>query len=148
MTLHAAVGDPRIANALRLLEDQGDVLGMVTEHEILAAIARLNEAWNVVDLDAAMDAMTDDCIFENTSPAPDGQRLEGKAAVRALWSEIFATPGMRFETEEIVVAGDRVTTRWRYCWTKDDGSEGHIRGIDLYKVRDGKVAEKLSYVKG
>jgi hypothetical protein len=55
---------------------------------------------------------------------------------------------MRFDTEEAVVAGDRVTTRWRYHWTNDDGSEGHIRGIDLFKIRDGKVAEKLSYVKG
>ena len=121
---------------------------MSAEHEALAAINRLNAAWAAIDLDAAMDVMTDDCIFENTSPAPDGQRLKGKVAVRALWSEIFATPGMRFDTEEVVVAGDRVAARWRYRWTNEDGSEGHIRGIDLFKVRDGKVAEKLSYVKG
>ncbi|MBS1243923.1 MAG: hypothetical protein H6R41_460, partial [Deltaproteobacteria bacterium] len=24
----------------------------------------------------------------------------------------------------------------------------HIRGVDVFRVRDGKVAEKLSYVKG
>ena len=33
--------------------------------------------------------------------------------------------------------------RWRYEW---DG--GHVRGVDVFRVRDGKVAEKLSYVKG
>jgi hypothetical protein len=33
--------------------------------------------------------------------------------------------------------------RWRFDW-----GSGHVRGIDLFKVRDGKVAEKLSYVKG
>ena len=33
--------------------------------------------------------------------------------------------------------------RWRFDW-----GVGHSRGIDLFKVRDGKVAEKLSYVKG
>ena len=40
-------------------------------------------------------------------------------------------------------AADRVVQLWRYSW---DG--GHIRGVDVFKVRDGKVAEKLSYVKG
>jgi hypothetical protein len=43
----------------------------------------------------------------------------------------------------MVVAGDRAAVRWRFDW-----GDGHIRGIDLFKVRDGKVAEKLSYVKG
>jgi hypothetical protein len=32
---------------------------------------------------------------------------------------------------------------WRYDW---DG--GHVRGIDVFTVRDGLVAEKLAYVKG
>ncbi len=33
---------------------------------------------------------------------------------------------------------------------QDDHSdgEGHVRGVDVFRVRDGKVAEKLSYVKG
>jgi hypothetical protein len=43
----------------------------------------------------------------------------------------------------MVVAGDRAAVRWRFDW-----GSGHVRGIDLLKVRDGKVAEKLSYVKG
>jgi hypothetical protein len=43
----------------------------------------------------------------------------------------------------MVVAGDRATVLWRFDW-----GGGHVRGIDLFKVRDGKVAEKLSYVKG
>ena len=43
----------------------------------------------------------------------------------------------------MVVASDRATVRWRFDW-----GDGHIRGIDLFKVRDGKVAEKFSYVKG
>ncbi|MHB8589211.1 MAG: nuclear transport factor 2 family protein [Candidatus Dormibacteraceae bacterium] len=48
-----------------------------------------------------------------------------------------------FETEAMVVAGDRAAVRWRFDW-----GDGHIRGIDLFKVRNGSVAEKLSYVKG
>lgn len=30
----------------------------------------------------------------------------------------------------------------------DRESDGYVRGVDVYRVRAGKVAEKLSYVKG
>lgn len=36
--------------------------------------------------------------------------------------------------------------RWRYRWSREAGQ--HVRGVDVYRIREGKVAEKLSYVKG
>ncbi len=107
-------------------------------------IDRFNEAFNRHDVDAVMALMTADVRFENTSPAPDGACHIGQAAVRAYWEQFFASAtAARFDAEEIVVADDRATVRWRYDW-----GTGHVRGIDLFKVRDGKVSEKLSYVKG
>jgi hypothetical protein len=38
--------------------------------------------------------------------------------------------------------------QWRYIWTNDDGSTSSLRGVDVLRVRDGKVAEKFAYVKG
>ncbi len=49
----------------------------------------------------------------------------------------------RFDTEDTFGAGDRVVQLWRYTW-----EGGHVRGVDVFRVRDAKVAEKLSYVKG
>ena len=107
-------------------------------------VEAFNDAFGRHDVEGVMALMTDDCIFENTLPPPDGERHVGQAAVRAFWARFFKdTPQARFEAEEIVVAGDRAVVRWRFDW-----GDGHIRGIDLFKVRDGKVAEKLSYVKG
>jgi ketosteroid isomerase-like protein len=109
-----------------------------------ATIEAFNEATNRHDVDAMMVLMTDDCIFENTLPTPDGERHVGQRAVRKFWEKFFReSPNASFATEEMVVAGDRAAVRWRFDW-----GDGHIRGIDLFKVRDGKVAEKLSYVKG
>jgi ketosteroid isomerase-like protein len=52
------------------------------------------------DVDAIMAVMTDDCVFENSAPAPDGERAEGQAAVRAVWERLFhATPTGKFESE-------------------------------------------------
>lgn len=113
-----------------------------------AAVERFNEAFNRHDVDAVMAAMTEDCVFENTPP-PDGERHEGQAAVRACWEALFAaSPHAHFAWEEIFTAGDRAFVRWRYDWIDADGRPGHVRGVDLFRVRDGKIAEKLSYVKG
>jgi ketosteroid isomerase-like protein len=112
------------------------------------AVDRFNGAFNRHDVDAVMACMTDDCVFENTRPAPDGTRIVGTEAMRRHWTEFFArSPQARFETEEVFVAGDRCAVRWTYHWVRD-GQAGHVRGVDLFRVRDGKVGEKLSYVKG
>jgi ketosteroid isomerase-like protein len=100
-------------------------------------------------VDGVMAAMTEDCVFENTWPPPDGERHVGRAAVRAAWARFFReTPSARFETEELFAAGSRCVARWTFHWRNPDGSPGHVRGVDVFHVRDGKVAAKLSYVKG
>ncbi len=110
----------------------------------LAAIERFNAAFNRHDVDGVMAAMTEDCLFENTGPAPDGERYQGAAAVRDFWARFFqSNPAAKFVAEEQFGAGDRCVVRWRYEWGR-----GHVRGIDVFRVRDGRVAEKLCYVKG
>lgn len=112
--------------------------------DALAAVLAFTAAWDAHDLDATLALMTDDCRFESTGPPPDGTVHVGHDAVRAAWQGIFDDPASRFEQEEVLVAGDDVVvSRWTYHW-----ADGHIRGMDLFRVRDGKVAAKLSYVKG
>jgi ketosteroid isomerase-like protein len=108
-----------------------------------AIVERFNAAWDAHDLDAALEMITDDCVFDSTSPPPDGERFTGKAAIRAAWKPIFEDTASHFTAEESFTAGSRVVVRWRYDW-----AGGHVRGVDLFTVRDGKVAEKLAYVKG
>jgi ketosteroid isomerase-like protein len=114
----------------------------------IAAVERFNEAFDDHDVDAVMRAMTDDCVFESTSP-PSGERYEGQAAVRAFWEEFFgSTPTAHFDAEDVIAAGDRCVVPWRFTWANDDGSTGLVRGVDVIRVRDGRVAEKFAYVKG
>ncbi len=112
--------------------------------ETLAAIARFNTAFGAHDVDGVMAAMTEDCLFDNTGPAPDGERYEGAVAVRGFWEKFFhENPNAKFVAEEQFAAGDRCVVRWRYEW-----GSGHVRGVDIFRVREGLVAEKLCYVKG
>src|SRR5512138_3771290 len=111
-------------------------------------IERFNDACNRHDADALGTLLTDDTVFENTSPPPDGHRIEGKTAVVEFWRAWFArNPDARFETEETILAGDRAVVRWVYRKVQN-GQPWHLRGVDVFAVRDGKVAAKLAYVKG
>jgi ketosteroid isomerase-like protein len=115
----------------------------------LALIERFNEVFNTHDVNAIMALFTDDCVFENTQPAPDGKRYVGQAEVRGYWERLFSqSPKAHFTTEDIFAAGDRCAVRWRYDWVDDKGKPGHVRGVDVFRVHNGKVAEKCSYVKG
>jgi hypothetical protein len=43
----------------------------------------------------------------------------------------------------MITSGDRVFVLGRY-----DSAERHVRGVDVVRVRDGRVAESFGYVKG
>lgn len=114
-----------------------------------AVLAAFAAAFGAGDVDAIMALMSEDCVFEATGPAPDGVRSTGAPAVRGIWEDLFGdTRDARFTTEEAFTAGDRGVLRWRFDWTGPDGSPGHVRGVDVLTFREGKVCQKLSYVKG
>jgi uncharacterized protein (TIGR02246 family) len=110
---------------------------------VLEVVEAFGEAWSAHDLDAALRLVTDDCVFDATGPSPDGTRHVGREEIRLAWKAIFDDHASRFDVEETFTAGDRAVQRWRYSW-----ADGHVRGVDVFLVRDGLVAEKLSYVKG
>jgi steroid delta-isomerase-like uncharacterized protein len=112
-------------------------------------VLEFNEAFNRHDVAGMMQRMSDDCIFENTDPAPDGAVYSGKEAVTRFWQDFFReSPDAHIEIEEIFSAGFRCIMRWRYEWVDAAGKKGHVRGVDIFKLKDGLICEKLSYVKG
>ena len=108
-----------------------------------AAVERFHEALNAHDIDAVAACITDDCLFEDTTP-PNGTRHVGRDAMLDAIRRFFAdSPAAHFDIEELVIAGDRALLRWHYAW-----ADGHVRGVDVIRVRDGRVSESLAYVKG
>jgi predicted SnoaL-like aldol condensation-catalyzing enzyme len=112
-------------------------------------VLEFNEAFNRHDVAGMTQLMSDDCVFENTSPAPDGTMYAGKDAVTQFWQGFFhESPQAHIEIEEIFGLGYRCIMRWRYKWMDPTGKKGHVRGVDIFQVKDGLISEKLSYVKG
>ena len=114
--------------------------------EMLQAFA---DAWNRHDVEALMSFMTDDCVFE-ASGGPDicGTRSEGRAAVRAAFSEVWATfPDAHWGNASHFVCGDRGVSEWTFTGTRRDGTRVEMHGCDLFVFRSGKIALKNSYRK-
>jgi hypothetical protein len=109
-------------------------------------LKRFDQVFLTHDPDALQKLVGDDCVIENTQPAPDGSLHEGKEACIELWTRIATNPDLRFENESIIARGDRGEIRWRLFWGPDAASS--VRGVNLMRVRDGRIVEAQGYVKG
>ncbi len=111
-------------------------------------VLQFNEAFNHHDVAGMMQLMNNDCVFENTDPAPDGTVYSGKEVVTQFWRGFFReSPHAHIEIEEIFGVGNRCIMRWKYEWV-DGEKKGHVRGVDIFQVKEGLICEKFSYVKG
>jgi ketosteroid isomerase-like protein len=120
---------------------------LATQPEQTAEVMRrFNDVFLKHDPAALTDLVADDCVIENTTPAPNGARHVGRESCLALWQGIATAPGTRFDLEEVVVAGDRATIRWRYWWGETESDS--VRGVNLMRVRGSRIVEAMGYVKG
>lgn len=108
------------------------------------------DAWNRHDVDALMSQMADDCSFETPSPAPGGQRHEGREAVRQGFQHVFdMIPDVQFVNDVHFVAADgtAAVSEWTLVGTHRKRGPIEARGCDLFKLRGDKIVEKRSYLK-
>lgn len=108
-------------------------------------IEQFNRAFQTHDASLLDDLVADDCVMESVEPAPNGTRFEGGDVCLAFWRALAVDGHSRFQPEDVLVAGERATIRWRYRFGDDDAAS--VRGVNLMHVRDGKIVEALGYVK-
>jgi ketosteroid isomerase-like protein len=120
-----------------------------SDEDRLALLERFAEAWNRHDVVVLMSMMTDDCVFEaSAGPQINGERSEGKHAVRAAYAVVFETfPDAQWANARHFVAGDRGVSEWTFTGTRHDGARVEVTGCDLFTFRDGKIYIKNSYRK-
>jgi ketosteroid isomerase-like protein len=109
-------------------------------------IRRFNDAFQRHDGSVFAELVAEDCVIENTTPAPDGARHVGRAACVELWRGIATAPGIRFDLEDVIVTGDRAIILWK-LW-RGESARDSVRGVNLMRVRGGLIVEARGYVKG
>jgi steroid delta-isomerase-like uncharacterized protein len=115
----------------------------------LALLDAFAEAYNRHDIEALLAMVTEDCVFDMAAgPEPWGLRHQGKPALReALGWAWHHWPDARWEEAVHVVAGDRGFSEWVFRGTDAEGRVTEARGVDLFVLRDGRIARKDTYRK-
>ena len=106
---------------------------------------RFNNAFEAHSPDELDDLIGEGCVLENTTPAPDGARYEGREACLTFWKGVASNADLVFEPEDIWTSGDRGIIRWQLRWSERQADR--VRGVNIMRVRDGKIVEGLGYVK-
>jgi ketosteroid isomerase-like protein len=139
--------DGRIAEALAYAKTPVVAdLGQVSQETTSEVIRRYNDVFQRHDPSVLRELIAEDCVIENSNPAPNGSRHVGREACVDLWQRIATTPGIRFDIEDVEVIGERATIRWRLHW--GEGESNSVRGVNLMRVRKGQIVEAFGYVKG
>jgi ketosteroid isomerase-like protein len=104
-----------------------------------AVIDRFNDVFQRHDTSALDALVADSCVIENT----DGHAYRGKSACIALWGQIADDPQVGFVLEEVETAGDRALVSWTL---RKDGVPA-ARGVNLMRVKDGRIVHARGYAK-
>ena len=123
---------------------------MAQDDAVMDLLRRFGKAFNRGDIEGILACVTDDFEWRLAAgpDAPDGKVVRGKEAVRqALVERDREIAEMRFSETEVTVAGDKVFGSFRATGKTRDGRAIDRRGLDIYRIRDGRIALKDSYWK-
>ena len=112
-------------------------------NETSEIVRRFNQAFLEHEPALLKDLVGPDCVMESIQPAPNGTRYEGYDACLAFWEALAADRAAWFDVEDTVTMGDRAIIWWRFNF----GDGGSLRGVNVIRVRDGRIVEALGYSK-
>lgn len=120
------------------------------ERRNLAVITEACDAYNRHDVEGVLSHFADDgeWLLSRGTP-PDGQRVRGTEALRAMLKQRFRTiPDMHWEIRSHWVGGNRGCSEWTVTGTESNGNRLEWLGIDVWELNDdGKIAVKDTYWK-
>ena len=106
--------------------------------------SRFTAAFNRDDLDGIMEFFAEDALYAEFN----GTESRGKKAIREAFEPQFRGDfgRVRFHGEDSFVDEEtgKALSRWR-CTVEIDGQAQEFRGLDIYRLENGLIKEKLTY---
>jgi steroid delta-isomerase-like uncharacterized protein len=122
--------------------------GSATTDAQRALIQRFySEVWDRGNVDVALNIFHDDYIRHDLRPSEAPPGGAGQAKIAADFRKAF--PDLRFNVELMIAEGDFVAARWtatgthmgRWGSVPPSGRSVRFSGVNIFRLRDGKVAE-------
>ena len=105
-------------------------------------IERYNAAWNDHDVEAIVSFHAPGMVFENHTA---GDRAEGEAVGPHIAGIFERNPDLRFTGRRLYARDGLVVSEWTATATNSAGRRVEWDGIDVFPIRDGKIARKDVY---
>ena len=107
-------------------------------------------AWNKHDLEAVMNLLHDEIVFENWN----GAKIVGKKLLKKAWTLWFSNHGnFKFSEEGLFFDANeqKMVFLWKLEWpsrlTNYKGKNEIRHGVDVLYFKDGKLIQKHTYTK-
>ena len=106
---------------------------------------RLVDAMNARDLDRMVALFHPD--YDSRQPAHPGRAFVGREQVRANWAAMFGgVPDFRAEVVRSVQDGELNWSEWVWHGTRTDRQRFDVRGVTLFRIRNGLIVAGTLYV--
>ncbi len=103
----------------------------------------LSPALDNKDTNKALSFLTEDCVFQAGNLEP----VRGKEAIAKILNNFFPeVKGIRHEMNDVFETGNAVVHRGMVTYTRLDDTTLTVPVCDVFKVRDGKIAEYCIYI--
>ena len=121
------------------------------ERNIEVVRSWIEQAWSKGDLSVADDLLTDGFVLHDPVAA---REVVGRDAERELIGGLRRSiPDLTFTIDDVVADGDDVTIRWiaegthggELLGVAGTGRALAIRGVDMYRLEDGRIAESWTF---
>jgi len=108
-------------------------------------LERLNDAMNAHDAQRMASLCAED--YQSAQPLHPNRGFGGSTQVLENWSSVFdGVPDLRSELVASSVDGEREWGEWHWHGHHVDGSPFAMRGVTIFVVRDGLIAEGRLYM--
>lgn len=93
------------------------------------------------NLDLAEEIIAPDCIFHRVVSTPKDARGPEVARLMAKFDRELFPNGVKFDHPHTIAEGDKVVIYWVSKGVHKSGVYVEVPGIDIFRVKNGKIAE-------
>jgi ketosteroid isomerase-like protein len=114
----------------------------------IRTVIDFNKAFNHHDVPALLALVSEDCFFVNPDPFTEAASYSGRETLFRFWDHFFAVhPRAQMDIEELFGFSIHCVMRWRFDYVDSAGASRQLQGVDLFRIKNGLICEKLTYLK-
>jgi len=124
------------------------VSSVIESTQVRAVVDHFMTSWIDGNLEGVMSVMADDAVFVATTGPEPGRSFRGLDEIGRLFASLVSRSSpTRMRVESTFVVGDTAIVLWTTTDTTKKAAEATMKGLDVFRVRNGLIVLKDAYRK-